>query len=489
MIINLNEVDIISVNKQYDVCLCGTGPAGVTVARILAKQGKNVAVFEGGGLEYTDLSQDLYLGESVGLNYWDSVHLARLRYFGGTSNHWGGRCAFLDNVDFEHRKYYGLPGWPVTKEEVFKFFDPACSVLDISRESFQTPQLIKWEGKNFRLSEKAASPPTRIGNKYYAELKASSNIDVYINANLTNINLNKDLDTVTSFEIRNYNNKRYLFLARCYVIALGAIENARLLLNCDKQIPNGIGNQNGMVGRCFMEHFNIEFGRFVSNDLPIWQRDIIELNPSEDMIREWQTGNAVLHFERSYNPESYGRLKEFKQAIRDQVCKSDTLTNLSRNLVDFDCPGDGVITSMIEQSPNLKSRVYLGSEKDIFGMRRVILDWQVNDADYRTIRTLGVEVAKEMARSGVARVQLKDYILDDTKDIIEFGQHAHQMGTTRMSEDPRFGVVNKNLKIHGFKNIYVAGSSVFPTGGGANPTLSIVMLSERLGNHLANNLN
>lgn len=485
MIIDLNSVEKNSAHKHYDVCLCGAGPAGITVARVLAKQGKKVAIFEGGGLEYSELSQNLYQGKSIGLQYWDSVRIARLRYFGGTSNHWTGRCAFFDKVDFEQRNYFGLPGWPITREDAFLFFDAACSVLDISREAFQASQATKWKGENFRLSESAPSPPTRFGEKYYQELKDSSKIDVYINANLTNINLNKDLDAVTSFEIRNYDNQKFLFSANNYAIALGAIENARLLLNCDNQIPSGIGNQNGMVGRCFMEHFNVGIGRFVSDDSPIWQQGGIQLNPSENMVRKLQIGNAVLNFERNSDPISYGRLKKLKQSIREQVCKSTPLTDLSRNIVDFDCAGDGVISSLIEQTPNMNSRVFLGPDKDMFGMRRIKLDWQVNAADYKTIRTLGLEVAKEMARYGSARVQLKDFILDDTKDISEFGMHAHQMGTTRMSEEPKFGVVDKNLQIHGFKNIFVAGSSVFPTGGGCNPTLTIVMLSERLGHHLA----
>ncbi len=486
MIFDLNSVEKNSNHKQYDVCLCGAGPAGITIARVLAKQGKRVAIFEGGGLEYSELSQDLYQGESIGLRYGDAIRSDRLRYFGGTSNHWAGRCAFFDKVDFEQRTYLGLPGWPITREEVFRFFDTACSVLDISREAFQTSQLTEWKGNNFRFSEHAVSPPTRFGKKYYPELKSSSRIDVYINANLTNIILNKDLDAATSFEIQNYANQKFLFSANSYVIAMGAIENARLLLNCDKQISSGIGNQNAMVGRCFMEHFGVEIGRFIAENSPIWHQDNIQLNPSENMIRKLQIGNAVLNFQRDSVPISYGRLRKLKQALRVAACKSGFLTDLSRNILDFDCPGDGVITSMIEQAPNLNSRVFLGNKKDMFGMRRVMLDWQANAADYKTVRTLGFEVAKEMAINGVARVQLKEFILDNTKTMDDFVGHAHQMGTTRMSEDPRFGVVNKNLQIHGFKNIFVAGSSVFPTGGGANPTLTLVMLSERLGHHLAN---
>src|SRR5450759_841292 len=180
MIIDLNSVEKNSAHKHYDVCLCGAGPAGITAARVLSKQGKKVAIFEGGGLEYSELSQDLYQGESVGLQYWDAVHSDRLRYFGGTSNHWSGRCAFFDKVDFEQRNYFGLPGWPITREDVFQFFDAACSVLDISREAFHASQVTKWNGENFRFSESTRSPPTRFGEKYYSELKDSSNIDVYI---------------------------------------------------------------------------------------------------------------------------------------------------------------------------------------------------------------------------------------------------------------------------------------------------------------------
>lgn len=487
MIIDLNSVEKIPAHRKYDVCLCGAGPAGITAARVLVKQGKRVAIFEGGGLEFSELSQDPYKGKSIGFQYWDGVYTNRLRFFGGTSNHWAGRCAFFDNVDFEQRDYHGLPGWPITREEVFQYFDAACSVLDISREGFQSSQVEKWKGENFRYSEVTNSPPTRFGQKYYQELKDSSNIDVYINANLTNINLNDDHNAVTSFEIQNYDKKQFLYSSDNYVIALGAIENARVLLNCDKQIQGGIGNQNGMVGRCFMEHLNVEIGRFVSDDSPIWQRGSgdIQLNPSESLIKKLQIGNAVLDFSRNSNPISYGRLKQLKQTLREMVCKSEIATDLSRNVLDFDCPGDGVITSMIEQTPNLKSRVFLGAEKDMFGMRRVKLDWQISDNDYKTIRALGLEVAKEMARNGSARVQLKDFILDSTKDIRSIDGHAHQMGTTRMSENPKFGVVNKNLQIHGFKNIFVAGSSVFPTGGGSNPTLNLVMLAERLGHHLS----
>lgn len=484
MIIDLTLAGKNLARTKYDVCICGAGPAGITTARSLARQGKKVALFEGGSRKYTDASQDIYAGESVGLQYWTFVQTGRLRFLGGTSNHWAGRCSFFDEIDFEQRHYTGLPGWPIARTELFKYFDAASSILDISREGFDSSQKEKWRGENFRFAEYTLSPPTRFGEKYYQELKDSLNIDLYLNANLTDIKLHEGLDAVSSFEIQNYSKNQYLFSANNYVIAMGAIENARLLLNFDKQLATGIGNQNGMVGRCFMEHFNVEMGSFVADDSKIWESNSIQINPSENLSRKFQIGNAVISFDRSMEPASYGRLKVLKKSLREGICRSEFMTGLSKNVVDFHCPGDGIITSMIEQTPNLQSRVMLGAEKDILGMRRVKLDWQVSTNDRKTIRTLGMEVAKEMARIGVARVKLKDFILDSTKKISDYGAHAHQMGTTRMSDDPKFGVVNNNLKIHGVKNIYIAGSSVFPTGGGSNPTMNLVMLAERLGAHL-----
>lgn len=486
MFFDLNTFATNSSIKSYDVCICGAGPAGITIARILAKAGKSVALLEGGSLEYTETSQNLYHGKSIGLINWDAVSNCRLRYFGGTSNHWGGRCSHLDGIDFEQRDYFGMPGWPIgSREEIFKHLDTACSILDLPKNAFRAAPEVKWKGTNFRLSDKEFSPPTRFKSKYFEELKRSDKIDLYINANITNINLHENLGSVSFFEVQNYTGGKFSFSAKKFVLASGAIENARLLLNSDKQMKRGVGNQNDMVGRCFMEHFNVELGRFIVEDHKIWKEGIVQLNPDETLMRSLHIGNAVLDFNANMHKVSYGRLRDLKDSARNLVCKSEKLTDLSRKLVDFDCNGDGVITSLIEQTPNLESRITLDSEKDMFGMRRVILNWKPNSADNLTIRTLGREVAKELARAGIARVQLADFILDESIAIRDYGHHCHQMGTTRMSDNPKVGVVDTNQRVHGLDNFYIAGSSVFSTGGGCNPTLTIVMMSLRLGNHIA----
>lgn len=480
----LIDLDLLPKNfklKKYDVCICGTGPAGISVARALAKKGKKVALLEGGSLGYTEQSQALYEGKSIGINDWDAVKNCRLRFFGGTSNHWSGLCSYYDDSDFEARPD-GFSGWPIARSEAYKYFDLAKEVLDLPKDAFlNIPQ---WQGANFKSFVSAMSLPTRFGFKYKDELENSNNIDLFINANLTNIQLYENLSAVKHLEVKSYKKTKLLFAAQQFVLAMGTIENARMLLASNKQMQQGIGNQNDMVGRCYMEHFNIGYGRFAVDNKTAWKHGKITLNPSPALIKKAKIGNAVLSFDPSFQAESYGRTRVLKQSLRNFVCKSQNATEFARKVVDFNCVGDGFITSMIEQSPNLDSRVTLDRTVDAFGIPKVILNWKYNDLDIHTISTLGIEAAKEMARLKVARVQLADYILDKDIPQKELGHHCHQMGTTRMSAAPKNGVVDENLRVHGMKNLYIAGSSVFPTGGGCNPTFTLTMLSIRLGEHL-----
>lgn len=485
MIFDLNQLHPSSIVKKYDVCICGAGPAGITIARKLAQQGKMVALFEGGGFEFTEQSQDAYAGKSIGMQYYEGLQYNRLRFLGGTSNHWAGRCSFFDDVDFEQRSYLGMPGWPIQREEVLKHFDEAAEILDISREGFAKTQDMHWSGANFRKSDYTLSTPTRFASKYHDELKKSSQIDVYVNANLVDIQLNSALDTVVHYELMNYKKQKFIFTGTQYVLALGAIENARLLLNCNKQIVTGLGNQSDMVGRCFMEHLNIQLGRFVANHSDVWKSGGFDLNPRSEFIRKLNIGNSVISFGINNGIVSYGRLASFKTALKEMLCQSASLSDFSRKISDFNCTGDGVISTLMEQAPNRNSRVKLGNDKDYFGLRRVILDWQLAEQDYKTIHVLGVEVAKEMAKTGLARVNVHDAILTNSNKLPEVGAHAHHLGTTRMADNPKHGVVDQDSKLHGTKNMYIAGSSVFSTGGGCNPTFTITMLALKLANHLS----
>jgi|SRR5665213_698905 len=467
---------------SYDVCICGTGPAGITTARKLAARGKRILLLEGGDLSYSDESQDLYKGESVGRRYWH-VESGRLRYFGGTSNHWEGRCGVLDPIDFEDRKYFGLPGWPISRLQMMTHLEEAQDILDIAGKDLLSYKNPEFPSAMFEQSGFALSPPTRFAEKYEAELKQSEKIDLFYNANLVDVRLNDNRDAVAGLSVESFNRHKVEISANLYILALGAIETARILLNSDRQVSEGIGNHSGMVGRCFMEHLNVPIGRFLVTSPGFWQKDV-ELVPTAEFMRQNDLGNGIVDFGPNGSPQSYGRLRVLKQFLRETSCILPNIADLARRIVDFDCPGDGLVTSLIEQVPNPSSRVSLTHETDKFGLRRIQLDWELTDRDKRTIRFLSMKAAQEMARLDRARVQLAPFITNPEIDI-EVGAHAHQMGTTRMSSDPKFGVVSERCQVHGIENLYLMGSSVFPTGGGTNPTLTIVMLALNLADELS----
>ncbi len=483
MLIDLNQAAKTFKSKQYDVCICGAGPAGITVAITLAKKGKRVALLEGGGLEYSEASQQLYAGKSVGENDFNAVQTLRLRYLGGASNHWAGMCSYFDEFDFENKPNASLPGWPIARKDIFEYFDDAKEILDLPKDAFIEKKT--WPGSHFKYFNHAFSPPTRFNSKYIDALSNSKLIDLIIHANLTKIHLKDNLSTVEHLEVTNYKKQKALIKAKEFVLTMGSVANARMLLANNSQLTSGIGNQSNMVGKCFMEHINVSYGRFVVDNPAFWAAGGINLQPKSALMQKHQIGNGVISFNPSAKPVSYGRTKVLKQSLRNLVCKSETATNLSRNLVNFDCEGDGIISSMIEQAPNLNSRITLDQEKDMFGIPRLILDWQFNQKDRQTIKIIGIEAAKELARLGVARVQLADYVLNTEIPLINFSPHAHHMGTTRMAESSKYGVADKNQKVFGTDNLYIAGSSVFSTGGGCNPTFTLVMLASRLGNHLS----
>jgi choline dehydrogenase-like flavoprotein len=136
-----------------------------------------------------------------------------------------------------------------------------------------------------------------------------------------------------------------------------------------------------------------------------------------------------------------------------------------------------------EQAPNPRSRVNLHhSKRDQLGLPATQLDWQLSDFDKFSIRRTAELIGIELGRAGLGRVRT-----DIDEDLSKFPLVEtawHHMGTTRMSENDRTGVVDSACRVHGLSNLYVAGSSVFPTGGRANPTLTIVALAIRLADHL-----
>lgn len=501
---DLNSVDSTPFKDRYDVCICGSGPAGIATALRLMNKGARVLLLEAGGLDYSDESQAVYVGQSVGMEYF-GLEQCRLRYFGGTSNHWTGLCGLFSPLDFSERKIWGMPGWPISFSEAYREIDDAISFLDLQPQEIKVEEeapagIAQWKYKGVVPYAFGRSSPTRVGEKFGPSLKTANNVDVAYNANVTDVKLSEDGRRATALTVRNYKGAEYSVNADYFVLALGGMENARFLLSARSQAENGVGNQNDMVGRCFMEHFQYFVGRFVSSDNSFWREGETSwqryagkygrwpMRLSDSVMDEKEIGSFIAVLAPNAKPYFGGRLKAFREIRNKMVCSSDYLLEMVRANNDVICEGDGSIANSTEQMPNKDSRIFLDEKKtDRFGKPKIVLDWRLSEQDRYTIRHVAEELGKALAAEGVARLRISEDILEGG-DIFGLRGHNHHMGTTRMSVDPKDGVVDVDSKIHNMDNLYVAGSSVFSTGSSMNPTFTIVALSLRLGEHLSHRL-
>lgn len=464
---------------EFDVCIAGAGPAGITLALKLAEAGLRVGLLEAGGLEFDQRSQDVYQIESIGRDLY--AGLTRLRYFGGTSNHWSGRCRPFVREDFTRKITGSLPGWPISFDEFNEYLPEAMRILDLPVEGFTTHS-ISIGGEYFEAERDALSPPTRFAEKYKKRLQDSSNISLYMNCNLVNVSFDDTIAVVKKFEVADYKKHRRAIKAKIYVLAMGAIENSRLLLNSDSLMS--LDHMKKMTGVGFMEHLNVEMGEFFLKKKEVDQKNLGGFT-SPKLVSAKDVGRGNVTFGLVKEIKSYGRTAKIKTFLKGLVCdlrmedKIDFITKIN-------CPGEGVITTLLEQFPERDggvNRIELSSQTDYFGLRRAKLNWQLRERDLRTIKVVATEAAKAFAGSGFGFVKLRDYIYKDDV-FIPVSPHAHHMGGTRMAADRADGVVDTDCKVFGVKNLFVAGSSVFATGGGGNPTMPLLQLALRLADYL-----
>jgi choline dehydrogenase-like flavoprotein len=470
-------------DRTFDVCIVGSGPAGITLARRLAQRRLSVGLFEGGGLELSESSQGLYKGITTGQPYY-ALDASRLRYFGGTSNHWGGWTRPLDPYDFDPNPANPLSGWPLAKGDLDPYAAEADDILNLPGNT-PPAELFAAAGaaltpRRFRFSR----PTTRFGEKYRGELERSESIRVHLNANLVDLRLDEAGGAVAAAAFRSYaRDGEFQVKARRFVLCLGAIESARLLLNCDRQAAAGIGNGHDLVGRYFLEHPHTPVGRVVMRR-PL--TEMLVYAPTPAFMRE----KGILNFGLRIGDMDQWNGGDFTGPFTPQPpCAAgfDQLLAAEMKGAPAACPahvGDAFVAC--EQSLNPENRVRLTATRDRFGLRVAELDWHLSDTDRRTLRTAATEVAARMAAEDVGRMRIVPWLLNgETPTLDQLWGGNHHMGTTRMSADPKQGVVDGNLKVHGIANLYVGGSSVYPSSGHANPTYTIVQLALRLGDHLA----
>ncbi|WP_284126442.1 GMC oxidoreductase [Parerythrobacter aestuarii] len=503
---------------KAQVCIVGTGPAGVTLAYYLAKKGVSVILLEGSrtfgrdpnsgigpSSDYNENNQ-LYTGEAAGLLATSEQHFLILpsnqistpaagdnaserdRVYGGTSTHWGGQSRPLDAITFEKRP--GFPGWPVTRAELDPYYEEACKVMGLYGPYYAPDGTAGYnfsaefwadtlgpdyaaasvEGFDVDIYQFPQSNMLQFQSRTFDNGKTigDSNVQVVLNASL--LDIERQGGTVSALTVgvmtnntSSDNNRTpakqagtFTVEADIVVLACGAVANARQLL------LSGFGEDNDLIGRYLMGHPLANYGSAVSTSSS-W------LTPQEQKLVGWTS---------LYGQYGINALK----GVLTPSAEAATANGVGR--VWFN--NDGTGNYYHELLPEYTSRVMLADSVDpVFGQKQTRVEWNLNANEQNNYETL----AKMFTAAVQAKVPGQQVSVTDWANLpptMVF--NGHHIGTTRMSADPTEGVVDADLKMHGVDNLYIAGSSVWASAGISNPTFSIIAFSIRLAEHLGQKL-
>ncbi|HXR19680.1 MAG TPA: GMC family oxidoreductase [Steroidobacteraceae bacterium] len=507
-------VDAKKLSKNFtidvDVCIVGAGAAGITLARDLAGRNRTVALIESGGFDFDADTQALYAGAVVGHDF-TPLNRDRLRYLGGTTNHWGGSCRPFDALDLED--------WPFGLDVLEPYYRPAHEICQLGSYSYDP---MDWSSADARPMPAGAganlksglfhySPPTRFGTVYRDDLSSAEGLSVYLNANLLDIETSDSADRVTGLRLACLDGKQFHARARHFVLSAGGVENARLLLNANRVQKAGLGNQFDQLGRYFMDHPYVIGGATVLADASSPEMRFFTMRPMRGSIvagylsatdevrrREHLPPFAISVFTLGGTgaepapvvlPQAMRRNLSEERANQIEYYLSRLVAELEKpadwlfNKVWREPPGTYTTLYICGPAPDPQSRVMLGDGVDALGMRKIKLDWRLPDNFGQQMQRAHELLGQDLGRAGLGRLRIESSATG--QDPMQNMNHGHHhMGTTRMHNDPRHGVVDADCRVHGISNLFIAGSSVFTTYACDDPTMTIVALALRLSNHL-----
>lgn len=520
---------------EYDVCIVGAGVAGISLALELEGSGLRVCLLEAGGRGYERRVQDLFHGEVDAVSY-PPLRDTRLAALGGTSGVWAGWCRPLEVPDFENRPDAVDSEWPFGLAALWPYYERAHPICGLGPCDY-APEAWRAELGAEKLFADDANFVDRLffvnarhfGERYLGDLQRSKQTDVVLHASVVRLVADRGGCTqdegsggyarVSAAEVRDDTGHGFTLRAARFVLAAGGIENPRLLLMSADSPDAAVSDESGLVGRYFTDHAFVDFGSLVldtpasmrfylpapvlaeaSRDTSV--RGVISLR--DDAVRQSGLLNAALfvypQYEThwSYEADAVKALLQLHAKFARRAVPGNLRPYLARAvraphavavamarrfLVRNENAHRWRMRAMYESEPRYENRVTLSSERDKLGRPKAKVAWRLGDRDIASMRRVTALFDERLREAGIGRLERAFADEPDAwRAAAEGGKH--HMGTTRMHRDPGLGVVDENCRVHGTSNLFIAGSSVFPSCGYANPTLTIVALAIRLADHL-----
>lgn len=515
--------------RTTEVCVIGSGFAGLTAARELSRRGRKVLLLESGGAAPEPICDDLNRGDVVGIPIrgvlGEAVPLeqARARVLGGCSDIWGGFSHPLTQFEMDQVPNPALGAWPIDRVDLDPWYEVAHDYLNLgpfdydvtswaSRAGTPLPPALG-DGLEYRVIQK-----NRIdfGATHLPAIEADPNITVVQHATVVRLDSNQAGNRIRALTVRSHGGPQFEVRTTAVVVATGGIEVARLLLASNDILPAGVGNQNDQVGRYFAEHLSgsLVF-LYLTGDLYRYRFACPGVNTVATTTPDGRPTDVQVFGAVSVTDEARTELGlpgfnlegifQFTDSLPEQVSGlgGEQVTGWMAETGQSPATGLCIARPFVQSIPDPNSRIRLTNQTDALGMPRLALDWRVDPRDEAGRRSAVAFVTSRMATAGTGYLQdalgwvtpipndpgadLADHLrITPTGDVSPMVHESvfHPMGTTRMSDDPTVGVVDRNCRVHGFSNLYIASSSTFSTPVGYHPTLTVVALAARIAHHI-----
>jgi choline dehydrogenase-like flavoprotein len=525
VILDFNELDA-GRALTADVCIVGSGAAGISLALELIDTPYRVLLLEGGGAGPEAESQRLYDTEEPEIRFASArAEAGRARVFGGTTTLWAGQVMPLAELDFEQRDWVPESGWPFHRSLLEPYYRRAEDVMHtphVSYDGASWPQNFSRppnfdDGLAFKHS--LLSTSRNFAAIYGSRLEAASKVTVMLHANVVHVTTTPDGSAVDRLELQSLGGATGTATADTYVLACGGIETPRLLLASNRIDSAGVANGNDLVGRYFQDHVNLlvkvrpQRRRALQSMFHTRRVGPVRYFPKVAATPEFQRDERLLAVggEICYVPEGETAISSVKtaaQALRLKerraelpgalarvLSRPDQLAGAAyRHLVLKQKASEGIGPMYVgfqgETAPRPDSRILLAQTRDALGMPRAIVDWRLGEPELRSTEVFCRALSVELTRLGLGELDLSIFPLPSDRaelhKVVLPGHH--HLGATRMSSDPATGVVDENCRVHGISNLNVVSGSVFPSGGFSNPTLTIIALGLRLADRLKEEL-
>lgn len=515
-IIDLNKSDRLEMLDVCDVCIIGAGAAGLYLAKRLSRSGRNVIVLEAGGATCGS-------GASVGIealfsgSTYRGATDGRAFGWGGTTSRWGGLLVPHSELDLREEATPESFAWKHIVEVVRERSNAVFSTLDLGPGtdflSLAEAKLGKhaelFRDRGMKTVAAEFLPFRRRNLNYLASGGKGRNLTVYLNAVASNWVCEQSADAsgaVTTVVASSASARSLRVAAKSFVIAAGAIESARILLEIDRSAGERLFPRSAMVGRNLSDHLSCSIADVHLEDRnalsrlfgPIFSKGRMRSFRFMEASREPSIPRHFAHFIFDIDNPGFFLAKELLLSLQAKSLPDISFQNVVEGISGLSklayhrfvksalfIPVDTPVHLQldVEQSPNPGNRVQLGNQMDRFGRPVAIVQWQVNGVDYVNIQMLTERLLLKWAGPSLGYPRLIP-IRADSPQPKPYDAY-HPVGTCRMGADIE-STVDLGLRVKGTRNLFVLSTAVLPSAGTANPTFSMLCLGDKLADMLGN---